>query len=333
MAARTPGAVPKKSTTTTRTQAPTSTPPAGGPVAVPAVVAAAEPAVTGAPLPAPSPISPLVQPALAGEGTWRPAGRRVDGVAAVYETSIRAPGSAQLDGIAWMDPHLLAARLYSGSASPGGGPWRYSAPIQPADASTLVAAFNGGFKMPVAGGGYYTQGRVVVPLRAGAASLVISADGSVDVGAWGSDVTMGPGVVSVRQNLVPLVAGGQPTPAAQSSDWLAWGSTIGNGPGVWRSGVGVTADGALVYAAGTNLDPLQLAQLLVAAGAIRGMELDINPDWTVLATYQPASPTGLAAPANGAALVAGMVQGPWTFFEAWWARDFVTLSARSGPLP
>src|SRR5260370_25338656 len=32
---------------------------------------------------------------------------------------------------------------------------------------------------------------------------------------------------SVRQNLVPLVAGGRPTPQAASADWQAWGSTHG----------------------------------------------------------------------------------------------------------
>ena len=72
----------------------------------------------------------------------------------------------------------------------------------------------------------------------------------------------------------------------------------------------------------------QLAQLLVRADAVRAMQLDINPDWTVLVTYRPASPTGPAAPANGTKLLAGTVQGSWTFFSSWWARDFVTMSAR-----
>ncbi|MHB1711416.1 MAG: hypothetical protein ACYCV7_08440 [Acidimicrobiales bacterium] len=238
-----------------------------------------------------------------------------------------------------MDTRLLSARLYSGSKSPGGGPYRYTAPIQPAQAASLVAAFNGGFYMNVAGGGYYTEGRVVDPLVSGAASLVIYGDGSVNVGAWGTDVTMTANVVSVRQNLVPLVAGGQPTQQAASPNWQSWGATCGvsscaaSVPGIehqWRSGVGVTADGALVYAAGPALDPLQLAQLLVAAGVVRGMQLDINPDWPVLVTYDP-PPGGLAAPSNGSKLLPTTVQGPWTFFEAWWARDFVTMSARPVP--
>ena len=199
-----------------------------------------------------------------------------------------------------------------------------------------MAAFNGGFKMNDARGGYYTEGRMIVPLRTGAASLVIYADGSVDIGAWGSDVTMTPQVVSVRQNLTPLVAGGRPTPAVSTRHWRRWGSTCGatscgHGiPGVehqWRSGLGITADGALVYVTGPALDPLQLAQLLVRAGVVRGMELDINPYWPVFVTYDP--PAGApAAPANGSKLLPSTTQGPSTFFEASWARDFITMSAR-----
>jgi hypothetical protein len=237
-----------------------------------------------------------------------------------------------------MDTGLLSARLYSGSVSPGGGPYRYTAPVAPAQAKTLVAAFNGGFKMHDAHGGYYVEGRMIYPLRPGAASLVIYADGSVDIGAWGSDVMMTSQVVSVRQNLKPLVAGGLPTLRAATPNWRAWGSTCGatacgHGiPGVehqWRSGLGITADGALVYAAGPALDPLQLAQLLVRAGAVRGMQLDINPAWPVFVTYDP--PVGaLAAPSNGHKLLPSTAPGPWTFFETWWARDFITMSARPG---
>ncbi len=290
----------------------------------------------GGPLTAPAALAPLGNSAATGEGTWSPVGRTVGGVRAVYQTTLVPPGGTQPAGLAWMDTRLLAARLYSGSKSPGGGPYRYTAPIQPAQAATLVAAFNGGFMMPAAGGGYYTQGRTIDPLRRGAASLVIYANGSIDVGTWGSGVRMTSNVVGVRQHLVPLVAGGRPTPPAASSDWQAWGATCGavscaaSVPGIehqWRSGLGVTADGALVYAAGPALDPLQLAQLLVRAGVVRGMQLDINPNWPDFVSYDP--PAGaLAGPSNGRKLLSSTAQGPSTFFEAWWARDFITMSAR-----
>jgi hypothetical protein len=292
--------------------------------------------VPGSALPAPATLAPFGRSAPAGQGVWVPVGRLVGGVPAVYETVLVPPGGSQPAGIAWLDTGLLSARLYSGSVSPGGGPYRYTAPVAPAQAATLVAAFNGGFKMNQARGGYYTEGRLIDPLRSGAASLVIYADGSADIGAWGRDVTMTPRVVSVRQNLMPLVAGGRPTPLAASARWREWGATCGAsscGPTVpdvehqWRSGLGITADGALVYAAGPALDPLQLAWLLVRAGAVRGMELDINPYWPVLVTYDP--PAGaLAAPSNGRKLLPTTTQGPGTFFEPQWARDFITMSAR-----
>jgi len=290
-----------------------------------------------APLPAPVTIRPFGVHGVPGEGRWRSAGRDVAGRPAVYTTELVPPGGGPPAGLAWMDTRLLAARLYSGSESPGGGPFRYTAPVTPAAARTLVAAFNGGFLMRNAEGGYYTEGRVVVPLRRGAASLVVYSGGGVAIGAWGSDVTMTPRVASVRQNLVLLVARGAPTLAAASPDWLRWGATCGamscarDVPGIdhqWRSAVGVTADGALVYASGPGLAPVQLADLLVRAGAVRAMELDINPAWPDFATYDPA-PGALASPANGTKLVPSTVQGPWTFFEPWWPRDFVTLSART----
>src|SRR5579859_6807267 len=136
---------------------------------------------------------------------WLPAGRLVRGRHAVYTTTLLPPGGSTPAGVAWLDTRLLRARLYSGSLSPGGFGYRYTAPVEPAQAMTLVAAFNGGFLLKDTRGGYYTKHRMVAPLRDGAASLAIYKDGSVAVGAWGSEVTMTADVVSVRQNLTPLI--------------------------------------------------------------------------------------------------------------------------------
>jgi hypothetical protein len=93
--------------------------------------------------------------------------------------------------------------------------------------------------------------------------------------------------------------------------------------------VGITSSGALVYVTGPALSPYQLAQLLVRARAVRGMELDINSSWPDFSTYDPPVANGLASSANGSKLIASTVQGPGTFFEASWPRDFFTMSARS----
>jgi hypothetical protein len=288
-------------------------------------------------LPVPAPLQPFPGVrAYARAGVWQPAGRLVGGKPALYETLIVPPGDSKRAGIAWMDTKLLSARLYSGSMSPGGGPYKYTAPVKRTAASSLVAAFNGGFKMADAHGGYYTEGRLIKPLVRGSASLVIYADGSITVGAWGSDVTMTPSVVAVRQNLFPLVAGGKPTALAATPRWRTWGGTCPCGAGQqgseyqWRSGLGVTADGALVYVVGPVLSPLMLADVLMRAGAVRGMQLDINPTWPVFASFKPAAPDGLAAPSNGSGLV-DTSRGAATFFDPTYARDFVTMSARPAP--
>ena len=284
---------------------------------------------TVAHLPPPAPITPLVSPAVAGEGQWSPAGRLVDGLPAVYETMLRpsAIHTSYVVGVAWMDTKLLHATLYSGSQIPGGGPYTHTAPVSPAAATSLVAAFNAGFLMSGAEGGYYTDGKTIDPLRTGAASFVVSKDGSATVGQWGRDVTMSPNVVSVRQNLDLLVDNGRVVPAAYNASSTAWGATLGNADYVWRSGLGVTADGALVYVGGPGLNIVDLGNLLARAGAIRAMELDINTDWVNFSTYKPITANGQASAANGTELLSGMTGTPGRYFESWWARDFITMSA------
>ncbi len=281
-------------------------------------------------LPVPAPIQPIASPAVPGEGQWRPAGRLVDGIPAVYEADLRPDSvhTSVVTAVAWMDTKLLGASMYSGSTIPGGGPYRLTAPIQPQAATTMVAAFNSGFLMRDSNGGYYTEGKTIVPLRPGAASFVIDKDGTVTIGAWGRDVSMTPNVVAVRQNVNLLVDGGQPVPGLDANDTTKWGFTLGNQVYVWRSGVGETANGALVYVAGPDLNITDLAEVLVRAGAVRAMELDINTDWVDFATYAPGAPTGAASPTNGTDLLSSMAGTPGRYFEPWWSRDFFMMSVR-----
>jgi hypothetical protein len=161
--------------------------------------------------------------------------------------------------------------------------------------------------------------------------VVIYRNGDVTVARWGRDATMTPDVVSVRQNLNLLVDHGRPVAGLNPNDTVAWGYTLGNQVYVWRSGLGITSDGALVYVGGPGLNITTLAQLLVRAGAVRAMELDINTDAVSFATYNPPVPSGSAAASNGTDLVSNMVGTPARYFESWWARDFFTMSARIEP--
>jgi hypothetical protein len=255
----------------------------------------------------------------------------------MYTTTLRpdAIHTSYVVGVAWMDTRLLRTTLYSGSYIPGGGPYSHTAPVSATASCSLEAAFNAGFLMSQANGGYYTDGKMIVPLRTGAASVVVYRNGSVKVGQWGRDATMTSDVVSVRQNLDLIVDGGQPVPGLDAADTTKWGATLGDQVYVWRSGVGQTADGALVYVGGPGLNITDLAELLARAGAVRGMELDINTDWVNFSAYAP--PTHQCATAsNGTNLISSGIYGAMRggtsrYFDPSWARDFFTMSA--GPTP
>ena len=60
-------------------------------------------------------------------------------------------------------------------------------------------------------------------------------------------------------------------------------------------GVGIDRHGNLIYAAGNDQTVTSLAAALIRAGAVRAMELDINPYWVSFITY---SGSGALGPSN-----------------------------------
>ena len=181
---------------------------------------------------------------------------------------------------------------------------------------SLLACFNGGFKANAGVGGVETDGTVLLPLKVGEASLVIDSNGSARIGVWGSTVpTPGEPVASVRQNLPPLILGGQPT--VDVGTWQDWGYTLGNVPRVPRSALGEDAHGNLLYAAAGDSLPVDLSGALLSAGAVTAMELDINPSTLQLDTAAiPGAP--LVARVPGQTRPADQCQVGWT-------RDFITV--------
>jgi hypothetical protein len=192
------------------------------------------------------------------------------------------------------------------------------AAIGPHEAPVLLAAFNGGFKTNSGTGGFELDSQVLVPLQAGAASLVIDTNGSAHVGVWGQGLPLpGEQVWSVRQNLQPLVSGGQPSPSIGAIG--AWGATLGGGAAVARSALGEDAAGNLIYAGSMHAVPSDLALALTSVGVLSAMELDINPEWVQLAVAAaPGGPLVVGVPGQGR---------PANQYQAGWTRDFVTVLA------
>lgn len=279
-------------------------------------------------LAAPSPVPLVVSPAVAGEGTWTPVGPTISGFPAMYEAQFRADNvyTSQITSAVWIDPSLLRVALVPGAYEPG-GTWAQTPYINSAQQPNAVAAFNGGFRMQDAHGGFYLDGTTEVPLRNAAASVVFYSDGHIDIGNWGSEVGMTPNVVGVLQNLVLLVDGGHLASNATYTDNRIWGSTLGANTVVARSGIGVRADGALIYVAGPALTAKSLAESLQRAGAVRAMTLDINPEWVTFNFYNHAN--GIGSPVVNATKLYPRMQRPATRYlsPTRESRDFFMVYA------
>jgi hypothetical protein len=235
----------------------------------------------------------MVSPRLKGEGVWKAVGMKVNGYPALMTTILR-PAPGVYARLMWMDPKLLQFRLYAGTYDPG-GTWKYKAMVPRKQRANLAATFNSGFMTYASNGGYFAYGKYHGALRKGAASVVIFTDGTATVGAWGSgQLKMGPDIAAVRQTLTLMISNGKIVPKVYAP-YPVWGATLVPGAADWRSGIGVTSTGALVYVAGGNMTPVTVAQTLLRAGCVRAMSLDINPEWPAYNAYTPAPKSALGA--------------------------------------
>ncbi|HEY4947611.1 MAG TPA: hypothetical protein VII19_06905 [Acidimicrobiales bacterium] len=255
----------------------TSAPPAAKPVVT---------TTTTRPPYVPPAVKPTISPPLAGEGQWVTQDAWSPAPPAIMTTTFR-PDPAQPNIVAyasWMRATTTQLALYPGYKGPGPSPLDRGPEMVPVAArSTLLATFNSGFYEADAAAGFYTHGALYFPMVNGLATVVTYADGKVDIVDWQGGPAPGSDIVMARQNLPLLVDGGAAT--AASAVPSQWGVTLGGVPAVWRTGLGVDAMGNLIYVAASAQTAAGLAQILVQLGAVRGMQLDINPEWPIFVTY------------------------------------------------
>jgi len=278
------------------------------------------------------PLQPKIAPALPGEGVWTTDGLPAAAPGApspVVKTFIR-PDQArpfavvtvlQFD-IAHADLHMVA-----GVDQPGGPLGLHGTGIIPVvllHGDALLAAFNGAFKYADGAYGMMADGVTYVPPRWGSATIAVTSAHHVIMGAWGLDKRLtgaNHGLVAWRQNGPLLVDHGALNP--RSEDGTSWGISIMNGAYTWRSAIGVTAHGTLVYVSGPSLSATTLGQALLSVGATMAMQLDINPYWVRAFTYQPG--------ANGLLYSTRLdpaMQGAGTEYFYGASRDFFYLTRR-----
>jgi hypothetical protein len=223
---------------------------------------------------------------LPDEGVWKPTGPPIAGGPPVLVTTFRTERDYPriLAYVAWFDHKRTAAAYYPGRYEPPSATLRGPMQVPYGQRWRLLATFNSGFIYADGLNGDALDGHVNEPLRDGLATMVAYKNGEVNIVDWHGGTSPSRRVAWARQSLPLIVDHGRLSPALDNS--TKWGYTLGNAVRVWRTGAGIDRRGNLIYAAANYQTVTTLAEILKRAGAVRAMELDINPEWPTLNTYR-----------------------------------------------
>lgn len=248
----------------------------------------------------PPPIKSIWKTPEPGEGEWKipkqpwikklptPAGAEPP-PSPFYETFVRPDEERQYAKVILvaMDMRQLDVGMEAGSEDPKpltGPPGAGRIPRDPNVYQRVAAAFNGGFKTEHGNYGMMLNKRVLLPPQQGAATVILTKDGRVGLGSWGTNRDVGgivdvpsADIVSFRQNLDPLVDNDKVNPSNRGQ----WGFVLpGTSMQTERSGICVTNAGHLMYAWGDDTSATSLGKAMKMGGCIYGMHLDMNPHHT-----------------------------------------------------
>jgi hypothetical protein len=256
------------------------------------------------------------------DGVWRPVTYPVSGGApalfTIFHPDPSLPGLVAYVG--WFDHRRTQLGLYPGLQEPPGVAIRGSGSVPHDQRWRLLATFNGGFKAAGRAGGFLVNGHVDEPLQPGLATIVERRDRSLEIVRWANQFPVN-ALILARQNLLPLVWNSVASPAV-TQPWR-WGDTLHGVPTVWRTAIGLTGRGDLVYVAAPDQSAESLAAIMVRVGAVRALELDINPEWPSLIAYRHRGGR------DPVAVVPNPQQSPYRYLVPD-DRDFFAVYARPG---
>ncbi len=274
-----------------------------------------------------SPLSVATASISAGEGIWRNIPLSLFPNNIVLADTFITPDPARpyaFVTLAQMDMSRLRLWSVAGTQEPGGKVGKPGPGVIPRNVQaqgTLVAAFDGGFQYRDGQYGMVVGNTTYLPLKKDLATLVGYNDGRLAIIKYeGQD--LGGGVAFVRQNCPMLIENGIIETQNEANRKL-WGRTITSSIYTWRSGIGITAKGNLIFAVGNSLVPSTLAAALASAGAVDAMQLDINPYWVRFNTFNNY--------ANGAyahaTIMNGVFDGSYNYLHGY-QKDFFYITKK-----
>ena len=233
-------------------------------------------------------IVPVIHPALVGEGVWRPVSSDAWGRSVMVTVFRPDPSYPRVVAYAaWIDTRRTQLALYPGRYEPPGSGGPRGPMMVPYDQRwRLLATFNSGFTYSDGQGGFWVDGHSYTPLVDGKATLLAYRDGHVAIAPWRGGPRPPGDVVLARQNASMIVRNGRVPADVFNGDQQQWGLTLGNAILVWRSAIGIDRHGNLIYAAADYRTVGSLAKMMIEAGAVQAMELDINAEWPTFNYYR-----------------------------------------------
>lgn len=251
--------------------------------------------------------------AVEGEGRWRPwrpawAKGKPGRPWPVVRTSVRVNRAKEYEFVTLvaMDMRQLDLHLLAGSVNPRSTTGLRGTgliPREPEVLGNLLLAFNGGFKTSHGAFGMVLDRKVFVPPKSAMATLGLLDDGAVRMGSWPGEAPTGhyrteqrwqvevdknsapipEDVVSLRQNLPPLVGQGKLNPLGARR----WGGPVAHlsHTSTPRSAVCIRGNGTLMFVWGHRCSASELGEAMLLAGCSYGMHLDMNPFHSGLTMY------------------------------------------------
>lgn len=299
--------------------------PSSTPTATPTPSPTAVPSPTPWTMPALTPLG-----ALAGEGIWQPYLANLTGEVVAVRTFLQPDPERPyaLAAIVAFDLRKTQLHYVLGSEEPAlpDGPRGYglmnTAHKIP---GYLLATFNGGFMASHGAYGAMADGLTALPAQDGYATVTIGAEnGRVQIGEWGNDIPADGDYQSWRQNARLITQNGQITERVYNGSAATWGSSINGDVVTWRSALGLSEDGQILYfAAGPSLSMPALAEAMQTAGAYNSLLLDINESWVHFTAVRARGDTLGAEPL----LPEGMAVNPDRYLKQS-QRDFFYITVR-----
>jgi hypothetical protein len=277
---------------------------------------------------------------LEGEGVWQPYLSNAAGEVVGLRAFLQPDGERPYTIVAIVAFDLSKTNLHFvlGSEEPAlpDGPRGYGfmaeADKQP---GTLLATFNGGFMASHGEYGAMADGLTVLPAKEGYATVVGGGDGErrgsheaasgrVQIGEWGNDISPDAEYQFWRQNARLITQNGVINERVYNGSAATWGSSLTGDVVTWRSALGLSKDGTVLYfAAGPSLSMPALADVMQAIGAHNSLLLDINETWVHFAAIRAENGELIAEPL----LSEGMGSNPDRYLRQS-QRDFFYVTVR-----